>query len=127
MSATKILIVDDDKSLANLLRLNLLKTGRYEVRVENWPEDALPAAREFQPDLVLLDLIFPTKSGGDVVAQFEADPALKSTPIIFHTAAVRPNIVEEHEGIIGDHPCLAKPSPLDKIIEMIEKHARKPT
>lgn len=126
MSATKILIVDDDKSLASLLKLNLIKTGQYEVRVENWPEDALPAAREFKPDVVLLDIIFPTMSGGDVVALFEADPELKSTPIIFHTAAVRPDVVEDHEGIIGDHPCLAKPSSLDKIIETIEKHARKP-
>lgn len=125
MSAKKrILLVDDEKSLTTLLKLNLEESGRYEVRVENWPEDALAAAREFKPDLVLLDLIMPRLPGGDVAAQIKADPALKDTPIVFLTAAVRKSQVEDHEGIICDHPCLAKPATADEVMAMIEKHAR---
>ena len=48
MSKKRVLLVDDEKSLTGLLKLNLEETGQYEVRVENWPEDALKAAREFQ-------------------------------------------------------------------------------
>ena len=126
MPKKKILIVDDEKSLTTLLKLNLEDTGNYEVRVENWAEDALPAAREFQPDLMLLDIIMPRMAGGDVVAQFKADPELKTIPIVFITAAVQPHIVEENDGIICELPCLAKPFPMEKVIETIEQYARKP-
>jgi CheY-like chemotaxis protein len=125
MAKKRILLVDDEKSLTSLLKLNLEETGNYEVRTENWPEDALPAAREFKPDLVLLDLIMPRMPGGNVAAQIDADPQLKGTPIVFLTAAVRKHQVEENEGIICEHPCLAKPATVDEVIAMIEKHARK--
>jgi CheY-like chemotaxis protein len=125
MAKKRILLVDDEKSLTNLLKLNLEETGDYEVRVENWAEDALPAAREFKPDLILLDIIMPRMPGGNVAAEIDADPHLKGTPIVFLTAAVRKHQVEENEGIICEHPCLAKPASLEEVIAAIEKHARK--
>jgi CheY-like chemotaxis protein len=117
----KVLLVDDEKSFTNLLKLNLEQTGSYEVRMVNWSEDAMPAAREFKPNIVLLDIIMPRMPGGNVVAQFEADPELKDIPIVFLTAAVQRSRLEEMDGIISDHPCLAKPSSLEEIIAMIEK------
>ena len=125
MAKKRILIVDDEKSLTNLLKLNLEETGQYEVRVENWPEDAIQAAREFKPDLVLLDIIMPRLPGGNVAAQIDSDPQLAGTPIVFLTAAVRKHQVEENEGIISGRPCLAKPATLDEVIAMVEKYARK--
>src|SRR5262245_50618150 len=122
----KILLVDDEKSFTSLLKLNLEDTGNYEVHVENWAEDAYPAAKKFKPDLVLLDIIMPRMPGGDVAAQIDADPDLKGTPIVFLTAAVRKHQVEENEGIICDRPCLAKPATVEEVIEAIERHARKP-
>ena len=68
MNKKRILLVDDEKSLTTLLKLNLEETGDYEVRVENFPEDALAAVRAFQPDLVLLDLIMPRLPGGNVAS-----------------------------------------------------------
>lgn len=123
MAKRRILIVDDEKSFTSLLKLNLEETGAYEVRVENWPEDALAATREFKPDLVLLDIIMPRLPGGNVAAQIKADPELRQTPIVFLTAAVRKHQVEDHDGIICDFPCLAKPAPIEEIIAAIEKHA----
>ena len=125
MAKKRILIVDDEQSLTTLLKLNLEEFGNYEVRVENWPEDALAAAREFKPDLILLDIIMPRLPGGNVAAQIDEDPVLKNTPIVFLTAAVRKHQVEENEGIICDHPCLAKPATIDEVVAMIEKYARK--
>ena len=120
-----ILLVDDEKSFTNLLKLNLEDTGNYEVHVVNWGEDAFPAAQKIKPDLILLDIIMPRMPGGNVAALIKADPALKDTPIVFLTAAVRKHQVEENDGIICDQPCLAKPATADEIIAMIEKHARK--
>ena len=57
MEKKKILVVDDEKSLTTLLKLNLEDTGNYEVRVENWPEDALRAAREFKPHLIITGVL----------------------------------------------------------------------
>ena len=125
MSKKRILLVDDEKSFTNLLKLNLEDTGNYDVRVENWAEDALTAAREFKPDLILLDIIMPRLPGGNVAALIKEDAALKSTPIVFLTAAVRKHQVEENDGIICDHPCLAKPASADEVVQMIEKHLRK--
>lgn len=118
----KVLLVDDEKSFTSLLKMNLEQTGRYEVRAENWAEDALKAAKEFQPDIVLLDIIMPHLPGGNVVAQFKADPQLKDVPIIFLTAAIARSTVALHDGIICDRPCLAKPASLDEIVDAIEKN-----
>ena len=127
MSAKKkIFLVDDEKSFTSLLKLNLEDTGNYEVRVENWAEDAYSTARQFKPDLVLLDIIMPRMPGGDVAAKIDADPELKGTPIVFLTAAVRKHQVEEHDGIICDRPCLAKPATVEEVIDAIERYARKP-
>jgi CheY-like chemotaxis protein len=125
MGKKRILLVDDEKSFTTLLKLNLEDTGNYDVRVENWPEDAIGAAREFKPDLILLDIIMPRLPGGNVAAQIEEDPGLKGTPIVFLTAAVRRQQVEEHEGIICDYPCLAKPASLEEVIAAIEKNLKK--
>lgn len=120
----RILLVDDEKSFTTLLKLNLEETGKYEVRVENWPEDAIGAVREFKPHLVLLDIIMPRLPGGNVAAMIDDDPQLKGTPIVFLTAAVGKATVKDHDGIICDHPCLAKPATLEEITAVIDGHAR---
>jgi CheY-like chemotaxis protein len=124
MAKKRVLLVDDEKSFTTLLKLNLEETGNYEVRVENWAEDAFNAARQFKPDLILLDIIMPRLPGGNVAAQMAEDPELKDIPIVFLTAAVRRHQVEDHEGVICDHPCLAKPASMEEVIDAIEKHAR---
>ena len=125
MAKRRVLLVDDEKSFTSLLKLNLEDTGNYEVRVENWAEDALKAAKEFKPDIVLLDIIMPRMPGGNVAMQLKEDPALKDTPVIFLTAAVRQHQIDENDGIICYHPCIAKPAPIETVIEFIEKHVRR--
>ena len=120
----RILVVDDDVAFTRLLKLNLEQTGQYNVRVENWAEDALPAAREFKPDLVLLDLLMPRQFGGNVAASFRADPELKQTPIVFLTATVRKATVELHGGAISGYPFLAKPASTAEVAACIEQHLR---
>jgi CheY-like chemotaxis protein len=117
----KVLLVDDEKSFTNLLQLNLEQTGNYEVQVVNCSEDARATARAFRPDIMLLDIIMPRMPGGNVVAEFEADPELKALPIVFFTAAVQRSRLEEMDGIISGRPCLAKPASLTEIVAMIER------
>ena len=118
----KVLLVDDEKSLTTLLKLNLEETGRYEVRAVNLGEEALPAAREFKPDIMLLlDLIMPYMPGGNVVAQFEAEAEFQNLPIVFMTAAIQRSRVAENDGMVSGKPCLAKPASLEEIMAMIER------
>ena len=126
MNRKRILIVDDEVGSTRLLKANLERTNGYEVRVENWAEDAVPAAREFKPHLVLLDVLMPRMPGGNVAAAFKADPELKHTPIVFLTGAVRRQTVAEHEGNISGYPFLAKPASMEEIIKMIETHSSLP-
>jgi two-component system, OmpR family, response regulator len=121
MTRKRILIVDDEFIAARLLKNNLEQTGRYEARVENWAEDAVQAAREFKPDLVLMDIIMPRMLGGNVAAAFGADPELQRTPIIFLTAAVKKSIVADHEGVISGNRIIAKPASLEEILRRIEE------
>ena len=122
MNKKRILLLDDEVSFTRLLKLNLEQTNRYEVRAENWPEDVLAAAREFKPDLMLLDVMMPRMFGGDIAAQFRADEELKGIPIVFLTATVRKQRVDEHAGMISGYPFLAKPATTEEVIACIEKH-----
>lgn len=122
MNKKRILLIDDEVSFTRLLKLNLEQTGNYEVRVENWAEDALAAAKEFRPDLILLDVLMPRIFGGDVALQIKSDADVKSTPIVFLTAAVRKERVTEHDGVISGYPFLAKPVSIEEVIDCIEKH-----
>jgi CheY-like chemotaxis protein len=86
MSARKILIVDDDPKLSRLLAVILNRAGGYTVLEENQPAAALAAAREFLPDLALLDINMPGKDGAELAADFGRDPQLAGTSIMFVTS-----------------------------------------
>ena len=118
----KILIVDDEKGFTSMLQLNLEAMGLYEVRVENKSERALQAALQFQPDIILLDVIMPNMEGPDVANEIRKNPLLKTTPIIFLTATITIDEMEAHNGLIGGHPFVAKPGSLSDLLESIRRN-----
>lgn len=121
MKKKRILLVDDEVSFTRLLKLNLEQTSNYEVCVENWAEEALNTARNFRPDLVLLDLIMPRMIGSDVAAHFRADANLKQTPILFLSAVGRRAPNERHR-VVEEYPCIPKPASVEELIDSIERH-----
>jgi len=122
----RILIIDDEVSFARMVKMNLEKTGAFEVRVENRAAAAVPAAREFRPDLVLLDVIMPNMDGGDVAKQIKRDRTLRGTPIIFLTATVSKREAGEGGLNSGGELFLAKPVSVEALIACINEHVRKP-
>jgi CheY-like chemotaxis protein len=122
MSQKKILIVDDEESFTRLLKLNLEAGGSYRVRTENRASLAISAAKEFRPDLILLDVMMPEMDGGDVASQLQADPDLQQTQIVFLTAAVKKDEVKSHGGLIGGLPYLAKPVDVETVISCLRQH-----
>ena len=75
MMAPRILLVDDDVALTRTLALYLREVGNCDVRVENVGRLAVAAAREFRPNLVVLDIVMPDADGGSV-----APAAIVSAP-----------------------------------------------
>ena len=120
MDKKKILIVDDERSFTRMVKLNLEKTGFYEVREENRGTLALTAAREFLPDLILLDVIMPDRDGGDVLARLQADLDLRAIPVIFITAAVNKREAGDTGKLSGGSVFLAKPIGLKELVTAIE-------
>ncbi len=124
MRKKRILLIDDEPDFTHLLKLNLEKTGAYEVREENRPERALATARAFEPDLIFLDVVMPTKDGGDVAAQLKTDEALKETPLVFLTAVVTKEDTNQTKGTIGGHAFIAKPVNSEELVAAIEANLR---
>jgi CheY-like chemotaxis protein len=116
----RVLIVDDEPDSTHLVKILLEKTGNYIVLEENDADQAHQSARNFRPDAILLDIMMPNTDGGEVAAQIEADPELRSTPIIFLTALVTEP--ETKAGLrIEGHRSLAKPINIPQLIDQIEE------
>ena len=81
----RILIADDNQQNAELLEAHLDGTG-YDTRVVYSGEDALAAARDWKPDVILLDVMMPKLSGFEVCKKLKADPAGKRIMILMVTA-----------------------------------------
>jgi two-component system alkaline phosphatase synthesis response regulator PhoP len=116
----KVLMVDDEEKFTSVTRRSLEVQGHYEVRVENKATNALEAAREFKPDLILLDVMMPDGDGGEVASKIMGDPELKDTPILFLTAAVKTAELDQGAGRIGGRIYIAKPVKLEHLINHIE-------
>jgi DNA-binding response OmpR family regulator len=122
MNKKRILIVDDEPGITQLLRLNLEKTGNYTVRAENDAEKVLGAAIEFKPDLLMLDVMMPGMSGGELAGKLRNTRTFKTLPIVFLTAAVKQHEVDARDGVIGGFPYIAKPLNVKGVIEIIQKN-----
>ena len=118
----RILIVDDEPGITQLLRLNLEKTGHYTVRTENEADRVLSAATEFKPDLMILDVMMPGMSGGELAGKLRNTRTFKTLPIVFLTAAVKQHEVDARDGVIGGFPYIAKPLNVKGVIEIIQKN-----
>jgi CheY-like chemotaxis protein len=118
----RILVVDDQASDTRLLKLCLERTNDYEVREENDARAALSAAEQFQPHLILLDVMMPDMDGGELAACFKANPKWKAVPIVFLTAAVTKREVRAGRGSVGGYPFLAKPVVLSEVVACLKHH-----
>ena len=121
MNKPRILIVDDEPNLSDLVRLFLEETNRYEVCVENRSAHALAVTRKFGPDLILLDVDMPGKDGGEVAADIQAVPAFRSVPIIFLTSLISREEAGDRETVRGGMRFLAKPVNQKVLIEVVDR------
>jgi CheY-like chemotaxis protein len=123
MNKNRILVVDDNVDATRITRLILERTGRYEVRELNDPRVLLDVAREFGPDLFLLDVCMPDTGGSEVAERINDDPAFAATPIVFLTCIVTPGETGKNGTVtIGHHEYIAKPAQPGQLVACIERN-----
>ena len=85
MANKKVLIIDDEPDLANLVK-NRLEYHGYQVDCLNTGRDAVKIAQETNPDLIILDIMLPDKNGYDICYELKHNANTSSIPVILFTA-----------------------------------------
>ena len=89
----KILIVDDDPAIINLLQMSIKET--YDVILAYNGKEALEKVNDHSPDLVLMDIMMPVMDGLEAMAKIKENPTTSTIPVILLTAKVQPKDVLE--------------------------------
>ena len=100
-SKHKILIIDDDKDIIELLEYNLMKEG-YDVLSVDKSTESIMVANIFQPDLIILDIMMPKINGIEVCRQLRENPNFNNTYIFFLTAKSDRQLQQEALATGGD-------------------------
>ncbi len=86
MSKRRVLIIDDEEDLVEMLALRLSSTGLFDVQTAPDGERGLARATELAPDVVLLDSVMPGLDGWEVCRRIRREPRLSATAVVMMTA-----------------------------------------
>jgi DNA-binding response OmpR family regulator len=117
----KILLVEDDTALAGVYRARLELEG-FDVKEVNNGEDALSAAIDFKPDLILLDAMMPKISGFDVLDILRNTPETTNIRVIMLTALSQPKDKERAENLGVDEYLVKSQVVIGDVIERVKFH-----
>jgi len=120
--AKKILLIEDEKIMINLLEKKLTQEG-YSVRVASNGEEGMEKMREEKPDLILLDIIMPKMGGFEVMEEMNKDPELKGIPRVIISNSGQPVELDKAKEL-GANDWLIKTEfdpqeVLDKVVKQI--------
>lgn len=116
--AASILIVDDDESILELLRLHLTGAG-YEVHVATDAISAGYMVLRSVPDLIITDISMPHMDGFEFVAALKSDKSLPYIPVVFLTSMEDGDHRGKELGAVG---YLTKPVRADKLLQLVAQH-----
>ncbi|MFH1771439.1 MAG: response regulator [Candidatus Omnitrophota bacterium] len=114
-----ILVVDDEAGILEYLK-NILSRHNYKVVVTSKGKDAFDLALSKKPDLIILDIVMPDLSGGEVASLLSKNPKTSNIPILFLTGIMNKSEARTMERC-GKHHIMAKPVIVDELILMIER------
>lgn len=121
MNKRRILVVDDESSITQIVKMVLDRNGGFMVETLNRSARALEVARAFKPDLIMTDLLMPEVPGDQLIRDLRTDSALCRVPVLMFTStATREEVMARDQGL-GDVPFLPKPSNAEVMMEAIEQ------
>ena len=113
MERTRIVIVDDQRELADMLSHVLTDEG-YDVTVCSDGREAMRCVKEKQPAALILDVMMPETDGFEVLRQLRNDPAGRKLPVVLMSAAWRSHEKQRHIGTTLDiAPTVVLPKPFE--------------
>ena len=113
-----ILIVEDDRAVASMISEFITSAG-YDAEVARDGQDAIVKARQFQPDLVIMDLMLPRLTGGEAASQLKQDALTSRIPIVGISAVADVTALAE---LLPLDAVVPKPFDLDDLLAAIERH-----
>lgn len=115
----RLLIVDDEPDVTELLKYNLEQEG-HQCKVLNDPVRFVGLVRDYQPDLIILDIMMPELNGMQLCHIAKADPVMKEIPIIFLTA--RNEIDDRIKGLkAGADDYISKPFDMQELLLRVDR------
>jgi len=112
----KLLIVDDDSDLIDLMSDSFTRDGRFDIRTANNGFDAGMKVKEFRPDLVILDVMLPDINGREVCQRVRSDETLDTVKIICISGMIEQDKVADLKAA-GANDFMQKPFQIDRLIE----------
>lgn len=117
----KILIVEDERVLVNVLEEKFTREG-FEVEVAYSGEEAETTLKKFRPDIILLDLLLPQKSGFDVLRDIKSNPELKSIAVIVLSNLGEAENLKKGLELGADDYLIKAQHPLKEVVEKVKRH-----
>src|SRR5438270_11579695 len=112
----KVLLVDDDAELVELINKVLEEDGRFEVRIASNGFDAGMMVKEYRPDLIVLDVMLPDINGKEVCHRVRADATLEDVRILCISGMIEEDKIAELK-LSGADDFLHKPFDIEELIE----------
>ena len=112
----KVLVVDDDPDIVDLITKSLEEDGRFEIRTANNGFDAGMMVKEYRPDMIVLDVMLPDINGKEVCHRVRADPALEDVRILCISGMIEEDKIQELR-LSGADDFMPKPLEIDKLID----------
>lgn len=119
-SLSRILMAEDEPDIREIAVLALETMGGFEVRTVESGAGIVEAARDFKPDMVMLDVMMPDVDGPGALAALRADMEFCSIPVVFMTAKVLTHEVD-HLKSLGADAVIGKPFDPMTLAEQLEK------
>ena len=104
----RILLADDEPDILEIARIALEIVGGYEVSVCDSGEELLARLPEFDPDLVVIDVLMPDMTGPEVLERLREVPGFRSVPVVFLTGIIQEEELEVLRGL-GAAAIVTKP------------------
>lgn len=117
IAAAKVLVVDDEPEITDIVDAFLTEAG-YQVMVENSPQNAVDIAKNFKPNVILLDIMMPNIDGYDICEALKKNSLLASTPVIFLTGKDRDDDMGRSFKAGGDM-FIKKPFSCERLLEIV--------
>lgn len=116
-----ILCIDDEDDILQVTRLSLEAVGGFEVSTCKGGAGAPAVAKQFRPDLILLDVMMPGMDGPSTLKVFQMDPEVSGIPVVFMTAKVQSSEISHYIklGALGVVPKPFDPMTLPKQVEAL--------